>query len=311
MFFAVSGLGLAACGGGVQNALSPTVAPQERALESPDGSSGALLYAGIKHVVEVYTFPGGTYQEAFKVVGDVAAMCSETSGTVFIAAAPEKSSPSGNVYEYAHAGKSPIATLDLPKGVAPVACSSDPATKNLAVTLQNIHNFAPSVAIYSKAEGTPKIYTIRALGAYPQAAYDDGGNLFVTSGGNVIAELRKGQTSFNDITLSEPLADVSHAQWAGKYLTLQSEYVSKHNREKLFERIYRVQITGAVGKIAGTTAFTDWPERDPGQSWIAGGTIVGTPYSKIIFWKYPAGGQPLKITHPTHRVKAVTISAGP
>lgn len=269
------------------------------------------MYAGIKNHVAVYTFPDGTYQETLEITGFVTGMCSDSSGNVFMAAAPENASAAGYVYEYAHGGTAPIATLNLPKGEAPVACSSDPATANLAVTLQKEHNFAPSVAVFAKAGGTPKIYTSRALGAFPQAAYDAGGNLFVTSGGNLIGELPKGQTSIQEITLSKTLADVSHAQWAGKYLTLQSEYVSAHNREKLFERVYRVQISGSAGKIVGTTAFVDWPEKDPGQSWIQGSAIVGTPYSKIILWAYPAGGQPTKIIHSSLRVKAVTVSVSP
>ena len=60
---------------------------------------------------------GGSYGES----GD----CTDANGNVFI-------SNDDNVFEYAHGGTEPIATLDLP-GSNAIGCSVDPTTGNLAV----------------------------------------------------------------------------------------------------------------------------------------------------------------------------------
>jgi hypothetical protein len=270
------------------------------------------MYTGVAHYVEVYSFPAGERRQAFTVKGDVNGMCSDSAGDVFIAAAPSKTSKSksGFVYEYAHAGKVPIATLVLPDHGNPIACSSDPTTDDLAVTVQDSRDYAPSIAIYAKAAGKPKIYHSDAIGAYPQAAYDESGDLLATSGGNVAAELRKGKAKLQTITLAQTLGGVRHLQWDGKHWAFQSFNVLKHNREKVLERIYRVQIAGSTGQVVGRTKFEPWLARDPGQSWIAGSRMVATPFSSIYFWAYPAGGKPIKTIRPSHRVKAITISNG-
>jgi len=297
----------AACG-----APPTAVAPSAPTLDNgaqmrAASSSGDLLYAGHGHNVEVYSFPGGTYQRTLKTTDSVNGMCSDSKGNVFVA---EAQSDAGYVYEYAHGGTAPVATLSVPKPNTPIACSIDPTTGNLAITMQNSQNFAPSVGIYAKATGTPEVYSLGELGADPQGGYDDHGNLFVTSGGNVGAELPAGKTTFEKITLSKTIGGVGHVQWDGTYFALQSFDASRHQGEYLYEEIFRVQISGAAGKIVQTIAFRGWPEQDPGQSWIAGGSIVGTPFSDLLFWAYPAGGKVQKTLHPQHQVKAVTISAG-
>lgn len=307
--FAAAGI-LAACGPS-QPALNPPVSAEQGKLGySERATAGALMYAGVKKYVEIYTFPEGAHQETFRTTGFVNGMCSDAKGNIFIAAAPEKSSKSdhGYVYEYAHGGTTAIATLDLPKNDVPLACSVDPVTGNLAVTAEDRQDYAPRIAIYARASGTPKVYTSGALGANPQGAYDKRGDLFATSGGNLGVELLKGATGLSKVTLARTLGGVRHVQWGGTSWALQSFDASKHQGEKLFERIYRVQISGSTGQVVGTTDFNGWPEDNPGQSWIQGGTIVATPRSEIEFWAYPAGGKPVKTIHPAHSVKAVTIS---
>jgi len=297
---------LAACSGPLT--LSQAALPQGG--NATRAVAGDLLYAGIHHDIEVYAFPSGEYQETFQAKGNVSGMCSDASGNLFVTAAPGKSSPTGTgfIEEYAHGGKAPIATLEVPKHEIPVACSSDPTTGNLAVTEENASNFAPSVAIYAKAAGAPALYTSSALGADPQAGYDAGGDLLATSGGDVAGELLAGKTAFVTITLSRTLGGVAHVQWDGKYFALQSFDALRHNGEKIFERIYRIAISGTKGTVAGRTTFDDWSEKDAGQSWIQGATIVATPLSEIVFWQYPTGGKPTKILHSHDRVKAVTVS---
>jgi hypothetical protein len=303
---------LAACGT-AQPAVNPTAGQPQSALRVPShGTSGALLYVAGNHVIQVYTYPGGSPSGSSNTPGAVTGICSDASGNVFITEAPKKSSHAGTGYvqEYAHGGMSPIASLQVPAGEMPMDCSSDATTGNLAVTQQKSSNYAPSVAIYSGGSGTPKILQTDAIGADPQCGYDDAGNLFVTSGGNVGAELAAGKSSFNTVTLDRTLGGVKHAQWDGKYFALQSFQSKHHNGEIVEERIYRVAVSGSTGKIAGITEFKNWPEKVSGSSWIDGGTIVGTPASELAFWKYPDGGKTMKVIHLKSHMAAVTISSG-
>jgi hypothetical protein len=298
---------LAACGAG-QAGLSPSASTLLGSSGTyGQASVGDLLYAGHKHRIEIYSFPGGAYQRTLKTAGFVNGMCSDSHGNVFVA---EAQGEAGYVYEYEHGGTAPVATLSVPKPNAPVACSSDPTTGNLAVTMQNTQNFTPSVGIYAKAAGTPRVYALGELGADPQGAYDDQGDLFVTSGGNVGAELSAGKTVFEQITLSKTIGGVGHVQWDGKYFALQSFDTTRHQGEKLFEKIFRVQLSGDGGKIVDIISFGGWPEQDPGQSWISGGTVVATPFSEVLFWAYPAGGKAEKIIYTHHQLGAVTLSPG-
>ena len=161
---------------------------------------------------------------------------------------------------------------------------------------------------HAKGSGTPAILRSSYISANPQLAYDDKGNLFATSGGNVGVELAQGSSALAKITLTKTFGLVDHVQWDGSSFALQSWGSLRHNGEKLFERIYTVQISGTTGKLVGTTKFLDWPEKNPGQSWIDGGTIVATPFSKLAFWNYPAGGKAVKVVRTSNHGKAITVS---
>ncbi|HYL28135.1 MAG TPA: hypothetical protein VEW74_09910 [Candidatus Nitrosotalea sp.] len=302
--FSLAGAAMAGCGG-----LAPAGPNGPGASAAAHrAASAALVYVGGKEVVDVFGFPGGSAQGSFNTVGAIRGMCSDANGNVYIATAPATKSGLGHIYKYAHGGTTPIATLDAPKRVVPIACSSDPTTGNLAVSEQNEHNFTPTVAIYANASGSPAILTSPDIGADPQLAYDNAGNLFATSGGNVGAELAQGASGLSKITLTKTFGGVSHVQWDGTAFALQSFGTLKHNGEKLFERIYRVTISGSTGKLSGTTKFLGWPEKNAGQSWIDGGTIVATPYSEMVFWNYPAGGKAILSVHTPNGGKAITVS---
>jgi hypothetical protein len=300
---------LAGCAGLLPGATS--VAPLHEALFAHSaGSRTGLIYAGVHQRVVVYTYPGGAFADTFKTPFSIQGMCSDTKGDVFITAEVQSKpgARTGYVYEYAHGGTSPVATLDVPSHQIPVSCSSDPTTRNLAVTSYDFRNYAPLIEIYVGGSGNPKLFHSQELGANPQPAYDADGNLFVTSGGNVAALLPKGKRLIEKITLKETIGTVAHAQWDGKYFALQSYAPTKHNREKIFERYYRVQISGVTGTIAGISHFSNWLQKNPGQSWIQSDTLVATPDGAINFWRYPTGGKAFKILHPSDPSQAVTVS---
>jgi hypothetical protein len=303
---------LAGCAG-LPPGTSP-VAPLDKALLAHRaGSQTDLIYAGVKHKAIVFTYPGGTFEGTFTTPFLIQAMCSDAQGDVFVTAVVQSKSSAGTgyVYEYAHGAKSPTSTLDVPAHEIPVNCSSDPTTGNLAVTSYDVRNFAPLVEIYTGGSGKAKLYHSEELGANPQPAYDASGNLFVISGGNVAALLPNGKQELEKIRLNETIGNVAHAQWDGKYFALQSYSATKHNGENVFVHYFRVQVSGTTGTIAGISRFVNWRQKNAGQSWLDGNTLVATPTNSITFWKYPAGGKAFKVLHPSDPSQAVTVSLAP
>ncbi len=270
---------------------------------------GDLLYVGSKYHIGIYTYPGGRHESRFAAQGRVEGMCSDVDGNVFVASLSGEGH--GEITEYAHGGSVPVVSLRLPRHNVPTSCTSDPMTRNLAVPCFDARDNAPSVVIYAGARGRATTYRSDVLGAEPQAAYDDRGNLFATSGGNVAALLAAGARSFATITLRQTLGGVAHVQWDGAHLAVQSFAVSGHNREKIAERIFRLRIRGSMGTIVGSSRFEHWFAQRAGQSWIAGGALVATPRENVVFWKYPAGGDVVKNIRPGDGSIAVTVSAAP
>ncbi|MGC9992040.1 MAG: hypothetical protein ABSD52_06585 [Candidatus Cybelea sp.] len=303
---------LAGCAG-LPPGTSPVASLHKALLARSARSQTDLIYSGGDRTAVVYTYPGGILEDTFKTPFLIHAMCSDAKGDVFVTAVVTSKSgvQTGYIYEYTHGGKSPVTTLDVPAREIPVNCSSDPTTGNLAVTSYNFRNFTPLVEIYAGGSGEAKLYHSVELGANPQPAYDASGNLFVTSGGNVSALLPKGKQQLEKVTLNETIGNVAHAQWDGKYFALQSYAPTKHNGENIWVHYFRVQISGTTGTIAGISRFAGWRQKNAGQSWLQGNTVVATPGNSITFWKYPAGGKALKVLHVSHPSQAVTVSLAP
>ena len=286
-------------------------AQQSAARRAGHAPGGDLIYTGVKHAVQIFTYPDGSADGSFTIAGAVRAMCSDSSGNVFVGAETKTAGGNGGaVYEFAHGGTSPISTLAVPAHSVPMACSSDPTTGNLAVTYQDLKNFEPSVGVYAGASGSPAIYKSDDIGAEPQCAYDDAGNLLATSGGNVGAIIASGSSKFAKVTFDRLLGGVKHVQWDGSDFALQSFRPNHHNGDRLLEKVFRLQISGSKGSVVGISEFKNWPTKVSGSSWIDGGTIIGTPYAQIAFWNYPNGGKATKVVKVSEHMAAVTISVG-
>ena len=117
-----------------------------------------------------------------------------------------------------------------------------------------------------------------------------------------------GSNSFVKITTNVTLGIAFHAQWDGTYFAVQSFGMIRHQSEDTPEHIYRFSISGSTGTLAGVSHFTGWHALDAGKSWIAGNTMVATPASAVVFWKYPAGGKNIKILHTARKGRAITVS---
>lgn len=299
---------LAACGEG-NNGLSSS-APFSAAssiaalrIPAPGSAKGDLLYVdqgfSVGHnrgVVAIYSYPGDKFVAKFTVANPsyppatTEGICSDTLGDVFIEAEYYYGT---TIYEYAHGGTSPIATIADGGNGYVNECASDPTTGNLAVVSRaSPGSGQANVAIFKDAMGTPTIYTDPSISDYYSCSYDNQGNLFIegtaTSGHAVFAELPLGSGTFTNITLGKPSKYLGAVQWDGSYITLQEGL-----------KIYRLSISGSKGTVVGTTQIR---RRDPskGYEYIYRGRVIapdGAQHKdgRIGFWRYPSGGDAVNV----------------
>lgn len=274
----------------------------ERGPAGLAASGQDLLYVSADGAtnVYIYSYPQRVLVNTIESLNAYAAgECVDSSGDVFVTTV--NASGSGTIYEYAHGGTTPIATLSDP-GQAN-GCALDPTTGNLAVMnprdwTNPYYQYSGDLAVYTGARGQPQIY-------YPQppvsgfifGAYDNGGNLFLSAGDNAhptyvdLIRMSSGSDSFETISVPQKLSGPASLQWNGQYLTFTS------GGEQTLLDVYRLSISGSNAKVAGTTQLTSRKNKMTGQAWIQGHTIITTDYighgyQDISFWSYPKGGRP-------------------
>lgn len=92
---------------------------------APEAKSEDLLYVSTSGGVAVYSYPAAVLVGTLSLLSP-AGLCADNAGNVWI---------TGNqqIFEYAHGGSQPIATLD-DSGYSSKGCAVDPTTGDLAVT---------------------------------------------------------------------------------------------------------------------------------------------------------------------------------
>ncbi len=300
---------ISACGGSPP--IGSTSAMPESAISAhsrghswmaADAKANDLLYISDEGTAEVsvYSYPGdqieGTLTGFELPVGE----CNDKAGNVFIV-----DYRASLIFEYAHGGASPIATLSDP-GYSPVGCSVDPTTGNLAVTNNSTTNSGQgNIAIYKLAKGKPKAYyTDPNIARMFFCGYDGAGNLFVNGAGFssqfLFAELPSGSPSFRDITLNQPFQSPGGVQWDGKHVAVI---------DTLSSVIYQFSIKGNKGTEVGSTPLVGGA--NVLQFWIVGSRVVGPEASgaDVGIWSYPSGGAVKKTIAGFIQPQAATISA--
>ncbi|MGA8474395.1 MAG: hypothetical protein WB681_04950 [Candidatus Cybelea sp.] len=231
-------------------------------------------------------------------------LCSDSSGNVW--------APSHEVvYEYAHGGTSPIQTLNA-QGLFMSACAVDPTTGNLAVIGNGRSSGTFILAIWAKGQGTPTTYALPFVGS--SVTYDDSGNLFVDGNTDsqsfLFAELPKGGSTFQNVTLDRPARWPGNLQWDGNYLALATLNLTEPQGQK--HLVYRVKVSGSSGHVVKTIVFKH--ELPFLGSWIYANTLIGVLSSNennLAFWHYPTGGKPFqKLTGFTDPL-GITVSVAP
>lgn len=236
-------------------------------------------------------------------------LCSDKAGDVFI---PDAGT--AQIFEYAHGGTSPIATID-DSGNEPHACAVDRASGDLAVADSG------GVAIYQNASGTPKRHIDTHFASYGFCGYDDAGNLFVDGTNHAdhfrFDELPKGSKFLTNIALNEQIHRAGSVQWDGKYIAIGDESGDLVNQ---------FEIAGSTGSLKGIVNLDggDGPVRqfwittfskgriNPQTTQIVAAQFHFTHHAGLIgIWDYPAGGimpkHVIDIGHPL----GVTVSLAP
>lgn len=252
------------------------------AAASPNGESGSAY---------VYTYPEG------RLVGTLAGFarpfgeCSDSAGNVFIVAYSNGSMTSSTIYEYAHGGTSPVATLNDPQTA--LGCAVDPRTGNLAAS-------GDGVAVFKNASGNPTMYYSSEYNFY-YCGYDDGSNLYLTAVNGqyadqqVLVRLASGSADFERITLNAKLYSSSNiwptVQWDGKHIAVTSDPYRKPIS------LYRLRITGSSATVISSATLSSPANNYSGETWIQGKSIIGVGHAKrhfeaAFFWPYPKGGDP-------------------
>jgi hypothetical protein len=236
--------------------------------------------------IVVLSYPGGAIVGAIPWYDASNYICSDpTNGNIFV---PENY----RIYEYAHGGTSPIATLRVPGAyVETKGCAVDPTTGNLAVVAYNA-SFNAVLLVYRSASGTPAVYLDKKVPLFDYPTYDSSGNLFASAfskhGGTRIAEIPAGKSRFRLIKLSGTDAVPLKIQWDGKYLAFLTDAGQN-------AAIYQLQISGRTGTIVGTFVLNG--ASPSGYFWIYDGSVIAS-YQKlhryhnqaVAVWPYPAGG---------------------
>lgn len=267
---------------------------------NPSGKQALLYVMTDTNFAYVADYPSGASLHKVETEPDVegTGICSDANGHVFITGYVKGTSFTGYAFEFAHGGASPISTLSF--AGTPTSCSVDTTTGNLAITSTARGNCDSStVDIFPRATRTPTTYDVPGFACLTGAAYDAQGDLFVggSGGGYAIAELPRGSTDFAGISLNQQIKcaqNECHAtlQWDGDDLAVIKPTVAHAS-----PIVYRVQISGSLGTIVGTTTFHgNFNGYSGGGAQIYGNKMILTYRANTVGqWSYPAGGKMLKV----------------
>jgi hypothetical protein len=242
--------------------------------------------------VDVYRFPSLTFTGRITGFDEPQGECSDAAGNVWIA-----NSLSNDMVEFAHGGKSPIATLYDSVGY-PVGCAIDPTNGNLAVTNLDDFSGAGSVLVYKNARGTPRTYAAPNLYYYYFDGYDRKGDLYVSgattaqSYGLVVLPRNKSSMSLVSVKGGKIYFPGTVA-WVGSTLVL-GDQKCKNSARSCF---YELSVSGQRARIRAMTALKG--ACDVAEAWVAPTQLAGGNYeycgngrSSADVWRYPAGGSP-------------------
>ena len=165
-----------------------------------------------------------------------------------------------DIVEYSHGGTTPIKTLADGYG-APIGCSVDPTTGNLAVANfeGNGSTCMGGIVIYENASGGGTLYQDKDFNYYWPPGYDAKGNLYVegkkkeTKGRTGLAMIAAGSELVTVPLSGGKIGFPGGMQWDGHFVTATDQaYQGGH-----LSGIYRVTVASSQAKVVGSTELSD------------------------------------------------------
>lgn len=304
------GLALSGCGLYASSGSSASFYPVSQKVVGQPGrlkikslsSSQDLLYVvnEVDQSVHVYSYPQGQSVGVLAGLVYPAGECVDAAGDIFIVSAQSTTSGSGSIItEYAHGGVTPIATLNEPSGAT--GCAVDQGSGDLAVCGGYLSDGSPygDVAVFSGAQGNPKMYYSSTFAPFLMCGYDSKGDLYISAESSTraneyqLVRLRTTQNKFEEISLATTLVGSGDfppsVQWDGAHITVSSASASRSNEKTVY--IYRLSVSGQKATVVGTTDLKAAHPARSGQIWIDGSQVVGSDFASlhggIAWWAYP------------------------
>ncbi len=262
--------------------------------------------------VDVYAYPAGTRAGKLTNLAQPAGLCTDTRGDIWVV-----QSSSAKVTEFGHGGAKPIATLTIRGARRLLGCAVDPATGNLAVTDLGNSKGGGSLWVFAHAQGTPKNYRDPKISFAYFDGYDLGGNLFVDGLDGKhdfkLAELPKGKSTLNDVSLYKSVGFPGGVHWDGKYVAIgDQDYQGRQT-----SAIYQISVSGSRARVKGTTPLTGSCDvvqfafgRTGGKKGGEKNQVIGPDVcqNNVGFYHYPAGGSATKILNGFQYPVGATLS---
>lgn len=294
---------LCGCGGSLDPVTSSLFTPPQKAAKSTllyvsDRAAGSVLF---------FVYPGGTLAGTIRGLTRPESVCTDEGGHVWVGTY-------GNLFEYDHGGKTPIAVL---KGLhhAVSGCSVDSETGNLAAVTYGARKSENGVFVFAGGRGKPTVYKSPFFTNYYSCSYDSYGNLYVTGRvhreqpNNLLAELPAGGNQLETIKVKHVFEGQAAVQWDGKYVAVLNH-----------EHLYQFVIEGSEGKQAGGSmvigsqaakqfVIYGFPSTSHQRTLIA---PLYAAHGEVLYWNYPNGGTSTG-TLPYHTFDypyGIAVSAG-
>ncbi len=301
---------LAGCGALAGPPLAPALGPAAKGI----GQRDLLYVSNANGTVAVYRYWQHTPVGLLKGFAQPLGECADPAGDVYVS-----DYRSRVVAEYAHGATKRSRTIHA-GAYHPHGCSVDPASGDLAVVnYERASHTAGNVTIYRRGR-RPAVYTVSSRDHFTSCAYDDAGDLLVTSryGATAYATkfyyLARGAKALAPVDLPGPSKSwswpyVSGLAWDGQYWVVAAN-----------NALYRYTIGGSAQYVGGTALSGGYGTI--GQVWIyrkgfkSNGTQVvagddNFSKSAVDYWSYPGGGDDIhQITKNVDQPFGVAVSYG-
>ena len=246
---------------------------------------GNLVYLTVYPGVSVYSYPGGKHIGTLTGVKHSVALCSDTSGNIWVI--ESDSHNHSMLLKYAHGGSEPIASLQLSAHAN--ACSVDPSSGNLAAGTSN-----SNVAVWTNGQGSPTLYsTSKFFKEARTISYDGSGNLYIRS----FSSRESGAWLPKDGTtvMQFHITKLGSYGWDGRYFVIGPS-------NGYTDTLTLYELHAGNGKIVGKVSLKNCaPNYDRSFS-IADSELAAScgidETNSLNYYKYPQGGNPIKMIVP-------------